>query len=280
MLSSQGLFRSVTLSLSIAVLSWVGSGSLRLMAMQPHHGTQFKIPTTTQDPGAPIGRREGGSSRGKNIFALCTSVEEVASQQCATARLTALVPETTDTKQVWGLTTADHPEFLFYLSKFRNPSDPAITHLPIEFVLQDENDQYIYKASFVLPLTEGGIIRIPVPATSTPLNVGQRYTWTLYTRFHPDETNFVHGTIYRTQLTAQRQQQLDTATPLQRLDIALQEGLWFDALSTLVDLQRANPKDLKLRNQWASLLHDINLNELAAEPMLSCCTPEPHVSLK
>lgn len=284
MLTSQCFFRSVTLSLSIAVLSWAGAGlsglTANVMAMHQRHGTQFKIPTTTQDPGAPIGRREGGSSRGDKIFALCKSVEEVASKQCATARLTALVPETTHKRQVWGLTTADHPEFLFYLSKFRDPQQPATTRLPIEFVLQDENDRYIYKTRFVLPLTEGGIIRLPIPTTTAPLKVGQRYTWTLFTRFQPNETNFVHGTIYRTRLKPQRQQQLQAATPLQRLDIFLQAGLWFDAMSTLVDLKQADPQDLKLRAKWASLLHDINLNELATEPMLSCCTPEPHLSLK
>lgn len=281
----QRFCRSVTLSLSMAVLSLTGSGQLLFpnkgMAMhQNHHGTQFKIPTTTQDPGAPVGRREGGSSRGDKIFALCESVEEVAKQECATARLTALVPETTNQKKVWGLTTADHPEFLFYLSKFRGSGQPEITPLPIEFVLQDEQDRYIYKTRFVLPLREGGVIRLPIPTTSEALKTGQRYTWTLFTHFNPNETNFVSGTVYRTRLSSQRQQQLQTAAPLKRLDLLLQEGLWFDALSTLVDLRQANPKDQALMSKWSGLLHDIDLTELATEPMLPCCTPEPQVSLK
>jgi len=283
-MTSQRFSHSAILALSLAALSLTGSGLLisdKVTAMhQHHHGTQFKIPTTTQDPGAPVGRREGGSSRGDKIFALCESVEEAAKQQCATARLTALVPETANQKKVWGLTTASHPEFLFYLSKFHGPEQPETTDLPIEFVLQDEQDRYIYKTRFVLPLQKGGVIRLPIPTTSEALKVGQRYTWTLFTHFNPNETNFVSGTIYRTRLSPQRQQQLQTAVPLKRLDLLVQEGLWFDAISTLVDLRQANPQDQTLMSKWSGLLDDIDLNELATEPMLPCCTSEPQVSLK
>lgn len=285
MLTSQYFFRSVALTLSLAAFGLTGSRHSRLaenaMAMdQIDPKQEFTLPPPPQDPGAPVGRREGGSSRGKKIFALCQSVAEVASQKCATARLTALVPEISDKKQVWGLTTAEHPEFLFYLSKFRDPRKPDTANLPIEFVLQDENDQYIYKTRFVLPLTDGGIIRLPLPTTSPPLEIGKRYTWTLFTHFHPSETNFVQGTISRTRLTPQRQKKLQTASPLQRLDILLQEGLWFDAVSTLLELKQADPRDLKLASKWTRLLHDINLKELATEPMLPCCTPEPQASLR
>lgn len=282
MLTAQSYCRPITLTL--AVLSLAGSSPFLwargVMAMHQHHVSSFSVPTPPQDPGAPTGRREGGSSRGDQIFTLCKTLAEVAKNQCATSRLTALVPEISAKKAIWGLTAVDHPEFLFYLSRFRHPEQPKTTHLPIEFVLQDEDDRYIYKTQFVLPLTEGGFIRIPIPSSSKPLQAGKRYTWTLLTHFSPNETNYVHGRIYRTSLSPKTRQQLQTATPSQRLDLYLKEGLWFDALSMLVNLRQDAPQDLQLASKWSTLLQDIHLVELAKEPILPCCTPEPQISFK
>lgn len=283
MLASQSYVRSLTLT--FAILSLVGSGhtfwtaGARAMHQASHHAS-FTLPTPPQDPGAPTGRREGGSSRGDQIFTLCKTLEEVAQNQCATSRLTALVPETSDEKLIWGFTAADHPEFIFYLSKFHHPEQSKTTHLPIEFVLQDEEDRYIYRTRFELKLTEGGFIRIPIPSTSQPLQLGKRYTWTLLTHFSANETNYVHGRIYRTSLSPQIHQQLKKSSPTQQVELYLKEGLWFDALSKLADLKQKSPQDLKLVARWSALLQDINLQELAPEPMLLCCSPEPQISLK
>lgn len=282
MLTAQPFSRSMLLTLAVLSVASAGlSGRTpHVLAMHQHNHMTFTLPTPPSDPGAPTGRREGGSSRGDKIYTLCKTAKEAAKKQCATSRLTALVPEIDAEKQIWGLTTADHPEFLFYLSKFRTPEQPKTTRLNIEFVLQDEDDQYVHKIQFVLPLTEGGIIRIPVPANRDPLQVGKRYTWTLLTKFGPNETNYVHGRIYRVQMDSQRQQELQAASPMKRLEIYLEEGLWFDAISMLVDLKQDAPQDLTILSRWNSLLDEINLKELATEPMLSCCTPEPHLSLK
>ncbi|KAI9134631.1 DUF928 domain-containing protein [Acaryochloris sp. CCMEE 5410] len=282
MLTDQPFSRSMLLTLAVVTVASAGlSGRTpHVIAMHQHNPMTFSMPTPPSDPGAPTGRREGGSSRGDKIYTLCKTVEEAANKQCATSRLTALVPEVDAEKQIWGLTGADHPEFLFYLSKFRTPEQPKTTRLNIEFVLQDEDDKYVHKTSFVLPLTEGGIIRIPIPENRDPLQVGKRYTWTLLTKFGPNETNYVHGRIYRKQMDSQRQQELKTASPLKRLEISLKEGLWFDAIAMLVDLKQDAPQDLTILSRWNSLLDDINLKELATEPMLSCCTPDPHLSLK
>jgi len=176
MLIAQPCSRSMLLTLTVFSLAGAGLSlrSTHVNAMHPQkHHMGFTVPTPPQDPGAPTGRREGGSSRGDKIFTLCKTEEEAAQKVCATSRLTALVPEIDDGKQIWGLTAADHPEFLFYLSKFRTPEQPKTTHLNIEFVLQDEEDQYIYKTQFDLPLQEGGIIRIPIPTHREPLQVGK-----------------------------------------------------------------------------------------------------------
>lgn len=281
MLTLQSRVRSLTLSLGFAVVSFTGSvqpllAQERMATHSSYQKTFFKLPTPTQDPGAPVGRREGGSSRGDKI-ALCKQATEALDQGCSTTRLTALVPATPLSQgkiQIGGQTMAAHPNFFFFVSQLPNSQTVETAPLPMEFVLQDEADAYVYRTQFMLPFTRGGIIRLPVPSTSPPLEVGKRYTWTLVTRFNRHETNFVQGTIYRRGLTPQQQQQLQAAkTPLQRFHLFVQEGAWFDAVSNLVDLKQSAPTDLKLQSMWAQLLNDVDLKELAKEPMLSCCTP-------
>ncbi|NJK30698.1 MAG: DUF928 domain-containing protein [Acaryochloris sp. RU_4_1] len=287
MLTLQSRVRSLTLSLGFAVVSFTGSvqpllAQEEVATHRPYQQTLFKLPTTTQDPGAPVGRREGGSSRGDKI-ALCKQATEVLDKRCSTTRLTALVPATPISQgkvQIGGQTMAAHPEFFFFVSQLPNSQSSEAAPLPMEFVLQDETDAYVYRTQFVLPFTRGGIIRLPVPTTSPPLEVDKRYTWTLVTYFKRHERNFVQGTIYRRGLTPQQQQQLQAAkTPLQRFNLFLQAGSWFDAVSTLVVLKQAAPTDLKLQSMWAHLLQDIDLEELAKEPMLSCCTPNSQAFL-
>ncbi|NJK41278.1 MAG: DUF928 domain-containing protein [Acaryochloridaceae cyanobacterium SU_2_1] len=234
------------------------------------------MPVPSDDSGAPTGRREGGSGRGDKI-PLCNTLAEVHTQLCARARLTALVPQTplvNDKKRVWGLTQAAHPEFLFFLSRTQDPQDSQNALLPIEFVLQDEADQFIYRATFQVPLAKGGIVRLAVPQTSRPLEFGKRYTWTLYTHLSPNEPNFVQGTIYRRQLSAADQQFLLSATPSQRLDLYMQQGLWFDAIATLADLKQG---DSQFGSTWTRLLEQIDLAELATAAFMPCCSA-PQVS--
>ena len=64
-------------------------------------------------------------------------------------------------------------------------------------------------------------------------------------------------------------EQLEKATPRDRVALYAVNGLWFDALTVAAQLRRRNPNN----PSWAELLQVIGLNELAIEPIVECCTP-------
>jgi hypothetical protein len=206
------------------------------------------------DQGTPDGRQRGGASRGT-----CQSYEA----------LTALVP--TVENAVWGLTASDRPTFWFYLPNSMTPETA------IEFVVQDEADNYIYQTRFTAPETQSGLISLSLPASSPALEVGKSYSWTLSVycdRDRPSRTVFVAGTIQRTALDAELQNQLAIATPLERANLLAARGVWYDALATLAELYQAEQNNSQTTTAWLNLLKQANLEPLATAPFTPCCTPE------
>ncbi|WP_254721629.1 DUF928 domain-containing protein [Kovacikia minuta] len=127
---------------------------------------QFQMPSPPSR-GIPPGRTRGGASRG-----VCPEVQ---------TPLTALTPSTPQITtpeqkgiptQVWGYTTAAHPTFWFYLPY--NKSFAGIA----EFVLQDENENNIYRSTIALP-AKAGVISVPLPKSAPALEVGKPYRWFL-----------------------------------------------------------------------------------------------------
>ncbi|MBD3885420.1 DUF928 domain-containing protein [Phormidium tenue FACHB-886] len=214
----------------------------------------FNAPPPPTDQGSPTGRSQGGASRGQ-----CQQYQS----------LTALVPVSQG--NVWGLTTREHPSFWFYL-----PS--ALTaETSIEFVLQDETDQELYRTSFTAPDTQPGLISLAVPTTAPALEIDKAYSWTLVFYCNPakpSESVYVQGSIQRTDLSPQQQAQLRATTPLEQARLYAADGIWYEALATLADLHRAQPNQPDIKTAWTALLKQVNLESLAEQPISSCCTPE------
>ena len=221
-------------------------------------------PPPSADRGAPSGRRQGGASRGQ-----CPAGE---------LPLTALVPATQkslDSKSgnsglntvefVWGLTTAAHPTLWFYLPYAIAPE------LPIEFVLQDEQDNDIYHTTLTTS-TPPGIFHLQLPTTATPLAVGKMYHWYLIVNCDPDAPPMVEGWVQREAVNPALASQLQQATPRQQAALYAQHGIWYDALTALAELRRTEPQAITPKNDWASLLQSVGLEAIANEPIQPCCT--------
>ncbi|NJL62847.1 MAG: DUF928 domain-containing protein [Methylacidiphilales bacterium] len=58
------------------------------------------------------------------------------------------------------------------------------------------------------------------------------------------------------------------ATPQQQTNIYAQNGMWFQALTTIGELRRKNPQDTTLKATWNSLLTEIDLIEIAEKPLI------------
>ncbi|MBE9004176.1 DUF928 domain-containing protein [Fortiea sp. LEGE XX443] len=213
----------------------------------------FNPPPPPKDP-APGGRVLGGAKRGS-----CPQVKQ---------DLTALVPFTQEppsVTNVWGLTTASHPTFWFYVPYSQN------VNLPAMFVLQDQESNLIYQKAIATP-TNPGIISVSLSADAPALAVNQQYRWFLTFSCDKQEQSppvYVEGVVKRVNLSQEITQQLQTATPSQQFAIYAQNGIWHEALTTLAKMRQKKPLDTALQTQWQDLLVSIRLGDVATEPILS-----------
>lgn len=194
------------------------------------------------------GRREGGGTRGD-----CLN-----SQQ----RLTALMPDTN-----FGKTTAEYPTFFWYI--------PNIHPEAAEFVLLDEEDNELYRTRFRVT-GDSGVIRLSLPEEvgMPPLEVGKDYHW--YFSLVCDDVDrsgdsYTEGWIQRVEPSELLLAQLDTAAASDRPAIYAAAGIWYDAVTSLADLRRANPQNPSFVRDWRTLLGSVELINVAEQPFVPCC---------
>ncbi len=231
--------------------------------------SRFVLPPPP-DRGAP-GQRKGAASRG----GACPCVEK---------SLTALVPVTktwrqsqggtsgmTPSESVWSLTVAEHPTFWFYV-----PYSPKSLR-SIEFVLQDQKDNDIYRTLVTLPEMPG-VVQLRLPSTSTRLEIGKMYHWFFKVKIACAPPNqlgvedYVEGWVQRVTLSPTLTRQLEAATPQQRIDLYAANGIWHEALTTLAELRMVNPEDTILKADWNDLLQSTGLADIASKPIVHCCS--------
>jgi hypothetical protein len=186
----------------------------------------------------------------------------------------ALVPEqslnaasnTAVMTQVWGLTSTAYPRLLFFV-----PYD-AVKVSAIEFVLQDDQDQTVYRTSVPVPSTPG-IISVQLPATINELEIDQPYHWFFKVRAvcEPNQAttlDYVEGWIQRIHLNPELANRLTQSSPQQQAALYAENGIWYDALTTLADLRLAEPENLTVAQDWTDLLKAIGLEDLANRPLI------------
>jgi len=221
---------------------------------RPGAGSYFKPPTLPPDFWG-AGQREGAASRGQYKL------------------LTALVPVIEDTSDegnqefVFGLTAAERPTFWFYVP------EPLTPTRSFEFVLEDKQGNQIYKTSFMRSGDFSGVIGIELPPTVEPLEVGKMYHWEFKVYLNRNLPIAVDGIVQRVALEPALETQLEQATAQEKPDIYAENGIWFNALTSLAELRCQNPEDPQLLSKWTQLLQDVDLEALAQEPIIQC--PDP-----
>ncbi|NEP62910.1 MAG: DUF928 domain-containing protein, partial [Symploca sp. SIO2G7] len=178
--------------------------------------------------------------------------------------LTALLPP-----NQLGLTAAAYPTLFVYIPAFGTEALP----MPVEFVLEDQNGREIYQATFP---TSGisGIVALGLPAKAglSPLKVDQDYYWRFTVICNKDERSqdvVVGGVVRRVELESDLKEQLMVVSPEEQVQLYAEAGIWHNALSTLVQLRRNRPTDLKLAADWEKLLKAVELGDIAQEPIES-----------
>ena len=204
----------------------------------------FNLPTPP-NRGIPLGRHKGGGSRN-----LCPNGQN----------LTALVPA--NNKIVWGKTIAEHPEFLFYIPQGSS----------IEFVLQDESDNYIYQTTRQINPEDLGILKIAIPDTAIPLANNKIYQWTLSlacNENNPHAFVYVNGSIEKVTLERETLEQLETKKEIETAIIYAEAGIWYDAIALLAELRHQNPDDIDINTIWTELLKQVDLTAIASQPIVN-----------
>jgi hypothetical protein len=213
----------------------------------------FNAPPPPPNLGEP-GRRSDAGSRGCETMQPPTSAVE--------RPLTALVPlsETGIAATVFGATAVDRPTFWFYVSQ-RPPFNAT-------FVLNDQDGNLVYESNVTLP-DRPGVIRLDLPPTAAPLEIGKPYHWyfKVYCRSSSPPDFFIDGWVQRNAIDADLSRQIEAATLQQRIRLYATNGFWYDALTAAAELRRSDPNP----SEWANLLRSIGLNDFASEAIVDCC---------
>ncbi|MEH2350845.1 MAG: DUF928 domain-containing protein [Nostoc sp.] len=232
-----------TIALLLALFSCTSYPLILIAKSQQATSSGNQPPQDGSSRGRPT-QRGGAGSRGN-----CPSVE---------VPLVALIPE----KTVSSVVEANPTFWVFVPYQLKDvPSG--------EFVLQDEANNDIYRASFTLPEIPG-IVSFALPSV-IPLEVNKRYQWyfKVYCNQQKFDPVFVRGWVQRIALKSDLERQLKTATTIRdRIQLYTQNGIWYSALTELAKLRLAEPKNATLDNEWASLLRNIDLEDLSQKPLV------------
>jgi hypothetical protein len=157
----------------------------------------------------------------------------------------------------------ERPTFWFYVPYGKE----AI--VDVFFSLQDESNpaepQIIYQNPKLAPPSEPGLMPIALPP-STALAPNKPYHWFLTLNMGcaiGQRPLFVDGWIQRQELDSNLRQQIQQAPPTQQVALYADNGLWYDALTTLANLRSSQPQDIRLKQDWQNLLNAIELGSLA-----------------
>jgi hypothetical protein len=228
---------------------------------------KFSPPPPPPDRGA-AGDRGGAASRGcgvgnQSVIAIVPVYKETLNQGQT---------ETISVTKVWGLTTKEYPTFWFFVPYQKSLIDS------IEFVVKDESgklSQTLYRTVVTIPETPG-IISIPLSATTPSLQVDKMYHWFFKIKIicnpqQPPEREYVEGWVQRVNLNPKLVNSPTQETPQQSVKLYAENGIWYDALTTLAELRLAKPQDPTLAVEWMNLLKSVDLENLAKQPLIKCC---------
>jgi hypothetical protein len=217
----------------------IAFGTISLLSALPAQALTFKPPGNA----APTQSTGGASRDGGQCLSNATQAGEGFISLMPTANI--------------GLTRQDRPTFMAYVPQ--NSAQKAF------FSLQSQDGNYYYQASIALP-DKGGVISIALPSDAPALEIGKNYQWNLAIvcgeNLQPDSPS-VAGWVQRVQAGG-----TEPAVTLESAEQLANAGIWYDTLSTLAALRRAEPNNVALAQNWEALLGSAGLEAIAAEPLV------------
>lgn len=162
--------------------------------------------------------------------------------------LTALVPRVDGI--VWSQTVKARPTFFFQV-----PAD-LNNDIPLRFVVEDGDDNEIYRRRFRLR-TAAGVLAIPM--RNNELSVGENYRWTFTIECDGGRSAIaVSGTVRRAE-GPMIEMGNDPTTRVAAAQAYATAGIWHEALEIAIALAQAEPNNQTYQDNLASLLAQIDL---------------------
>ena len=176
--------------------------------------------------------------------------------------LTPIIPVIESPQGDVGLTVSARPEFFVYV--------PPTLAEEVEFVLRDDEWNDVYRQQLLLS-GDGRMVRVKFPETEKQLEVDRVYTWYFALICPPDERGLrqeVHvvGWIRRISPEASLEARLRGISEGDRPRIYAENGIWYDAVSSLAAQLRTNPSSAGVLQQWKDLLESAGLANIARLP--------------
>ena len=157
-----------------------------------------------------------------------------------------------------GKTISAHPSFWVYFPYNNKQVDR------IEFIVQNEDREDIWRSqSQINTLT--GYQSFSLPETTEPLKIGEWYRWyvKVYCGSQTASSQYVQGWVKRVPLSSELYIKLQDNPQLSHQAHGV-NGIWYDAIDSLLDLHHLQPSNISWEKDWQNLLQakGVRLNNL------------------
>ncbi len=162
-----------------------------------------------------------------------------------------------------GYTLSEHPTFWFYVPYEIDSVSSG------KFSIEDQDGNSLYRTAFKLPGTPG-FVSISIPSTEKPLEVNKQYSWLFVlncgeqNRDNPDFV-FYRGLIERMDRRS-FENQLNTATVAERLNLYMDNNIWYEVPTDLAEIRNIPPA-------WLKLLRAVDLEALKQDAIAGSVVP-------
>ena len=188
--------------------------------------------------------------------------------------LIALVPSKEserESESALGFTAEEFPTFWFYVPSLPSGVNSAEFMLQ-EFLLQEKKYKDVLESPFTFQVKEG-ISNFNLQSVGVPLEPDKVYHWyfsIICDSQRPSRNPSIDAWVRLVKPSSELSQIKADGDYKRRLQLYMQEGIWYDTLTLLARL-RCQDQDAEFFEAWSSLLQSIGIEEeIAREPILSC----------
>jgi hypothetical protein len=226
---------SKLLSVSIALVT-IAFNTLPAFANPPQPRPAQRVRWTPNPKMGSAQSTLSGGRRGQAV-AQCN-----ASQTLKPTTLTLLVPKTNQ-----GLTTLKENPTFFWHTETKQPTTA-------QFILSDPSTaEPIFTQT--LKIDRAGISQL-TPAVA--LKTGTRYRWTVLLACNTGNPKEIIARSFVERIeNVELQQRTRTLSDLDRAATFAEQGIWFDAISSLISAAEKNPQNPQIKSEARSLLSQI-----------------------